>query len=195
MVTPGSTSDALAQADALLAAGNYTQAISLYNQALTATNGSDAKALLGLAKAYYYKTPSEPDIAREYLARVFTSTGGSTSSPEGNEALQLLRRSGSCPFARRRYPRHPGGERDARHRRYFGPGDGRHRWRDTPAADRRQRRNGRHAPPGDACGHCHPGSGTARRCARCRHFHAGQVAGHRTGSRLTSALPAKAPIR
>jgi hypothetical protein len=88
-VGPGNTADALAQADAQLAAGNYSQAITLYNQVLT-TSSEDPKALLGLAKAYYYKTPSEPDIAREYLARVFTSTGGGTDSPEANEALQLL---------------------------------------------------------------------------------------------------------
>jgi hypothetical protein len=90
--TTGTTTnptDALAQADAQLAAGNYGQAITLYNQVLTSA-GEDPKALLGLAKAYYYKTPSEPDIAREYLARVFTSTGGNTNSPEANEALQLL---------------------------------------------------------------------------------------------------------
>jgi hypothetical protein len=88
--TIGSTSAALAQADALLAAGQYSQAIELYNQVLTATNGSDPKALLGLAKAYYFKTPSEPDIARQYLAQVFTSTSGSHNSPEAQEALQLL---------------------------------------------------------------------------------------------------------
>ncbi len=86
---PTDATQADAQADALLAAGNYSAAITLYNQVLTNTNGSDAKALLGLAKAYFYKTPSEPDIAREYLARVFTAAGG-TNSPEGQEALQLL---------------------------------------------------------------------------------------------------------
>jgi hypothetical protein len=92
-VAPGKTADALAQADAQLAAGNYSQAITLYNQVLTSA-GEDPKALLGLAKAYYYKTPSEPDIAREYLARVFSSTGGNTNSPEANEALQLLNQIG-----------------------------------------------------------------------------------------------------
>jgi hypothetical protein len=86
----GSATTLLAQADTQLAAGNYSAAIDLYNQVLTATNGSDPKALLGLAKAYYYKTPSEPDIARQYLAQVFTSTGGSTNDPTANEALQLL---------------------------------------------------------------------------------------------------------
>jgi hypothetical protein len=78
---------AASQADAALASGNYAVAISLYN-ALLSQGTNDAQALLGLAKAYYRKTPSEPDIAREYLARVFQSAA--TDSPEGKEALSLL---------------------------------------------------------------------------------------------------------
>jgi hypothetical protein len=76
-----------AAGDAALQAGNYSEAIRQYNAALS-SNGSDGHALIGLAKAYFYKSPSEPDIAREYLARVFTAVG--TDTPEGQEALQLL---------------------------------------------------------------------------------------------------------
>jgi hypothetical protein len=84
LTSPGTAN---AAGDAALQAGNYSEAIRQYNAALS-NNGSDPHALLGLAKAYYYKAPSEPDIAREYLARVFTTAG--TDTPEGQEALQLL---------------------------------------------------------------------------------------------------------
>jgi hypothetical protein len=92
----------LDQADAALAAGQYAQAITLYNQVRTGVlNGptgapDNPHALLGLAKAYYQMTPSQPDVARQYLGNFFSANGSNNNTPDAQEALQLLGQLGAA---------------------------------------------------------------------------------------------------
>ena len=63
------------QADAALAAGNYSDAIRLYNLAREYGLDTDSHVLLNEAKAYLQKTPPEPLTAQQFLGQLLSSCG------------------------------------------------------------------------------------------------------------------------
>src|SRR5207247_2242147 len=77
------------QADAALAAGNYSDAIRLYNLAREYGLDTDSHVLLNEAKAYLQKTPPEPLTAQQFLGQLLSSCGNQ-NTPDCKEGLNLL---------------------------------------------------------------------------------------------------------